>query len=81
MPVRVVTGLVLVRVLHLAPSRLVSMTLGRAPPEAEEASRYLLAACHLLASRQQSRLHAWRRMAGEKKKVKREISKKSARRW
>jgi hypothetical protein len=57
------------------------MTLGRAPPEAEEASRYLLAACHLLASRQQSRLHAWRRMAGEKKKVKREISKKSARRW
>ena len=79
MPVRVVTGLVLVTVL-LAPSRLVSMTLGRAPPEAEEAFRDLLAARHLLASRQQSRLHVWRRMAGEKKNANEKFQ-KSARRW
>ena len=67
-----VTGLVLVMVLlRRAPSRLVSMTGCRAGPEAEAASR------QLLDSRQQTRLHAWRRMAytSEKRNVKREMSK------
>ena len=63
-----VTGLVLVMVLlRRAPSRLVSMTGCRAGPEAEAAFH------QLLASRQQTRLHAWRRMAyaNEKRNVKR----------